>query len=318
VEATIAYVVRLNAAPTRDADPQWWGQTGIVDARSAAGDDSWGCVVNPAGAVGFGAGNPDQTLYSAGESLIDDKFHVVIQTWGGGAMSLQVDDQDPVVSTSGVSELPRGATGMALGGLATGEPEARFAGQLAEVRFYDESLSAVELDTVRRELVEKHGLGGGGINVPPFEIIARGINGEGQFYVTIESVAGANYRLLHKASLSEADWTEVASGRAGGATLTLTDPRGAAPGGYYQVVADATTGGELEPFMILRGGVSGPNEAYLVVQSVAGHTYKLLKQAALGGPDWVEVDSVTAAGEETILTDSEASTASAFYRVLGE
>lgn len=318
VEATIAYVVKVNAAPTRDAGLQWWGQTGIIDSREAEADSSFGCVVNPAGAVGFGTGNPDQTLYSTGDSLVDEQFHLVIQTWGGGAMTLQVDDQEPVVSTSGVSELPRGATAMALGGLAGGEAEARFAGQLAEVRFYDESLSPTELEAVRMELVEKHGLDQGGVNVPPFKIIAQGFNGEGQFYVTIESASGVKYRLLHKADLTDADWTEVASARAGGATLTLTDASGAGQGGYYRVVADATGGGELEQFMILRAGMNGPNEAYLVVQSVAGHTYKLLKQVALGGPEWMEVDSATASGEETTLTDADASTGSAFYRVLGE
>lgn len=318
VEATIAYVVKINAAPARDADSQWWGQTGIVDARSAVGDDSWGCVVNPAGAVGFGTGNPDQSLYSAGGSVVDEKFHLVIQTWGGGAMSLQVDDQDTVFSTSGVSGLPRGTTPMAFGGLATGEAETLFAGQLAEVRFYDESLSPADLKALRTELFEKHGLGGGGVNVPPFRIIEQGFNGNGQFYVILESVAGVNYRLLHKAGLTDADWTEVVSGRAGGTTLTLTDNGAVGPHGYYQVVADATSGGGLEPFRILRGGMSGPNEAYVVVQSVPGHTYRLLKQVALGGPDWVEADSTTATGAETTLTDSDASTATAFYRVLGE
>jgi hypothetical protein len=401
VEATIAYVVKVNGAPTRDAHPQWWGQTGIIDAREADGDASWGCVLNPAGQVGFGTGNPDLTFYSFGDSLVDEAFHIVVQTWGGGAMSLQVDDRDPVLSVSGVSVLPRDAIPMTFGGLATGEAEAQFAGQLAEVRFYDESLSPADIEALRTELGRKHGLTDGGPNVPPFNIIEQGLNEDGHFYVVIESVAGVNYRLLHKTALPDAEWTEVTSARAGGPTLTLTDTTAlgldgfyrvvadasdggievppyaitdqgfngdgqffvtfdsvagatyrllhkaslsdtewaevasakadgvsltltdttnSGPGGFYRVVADGTSGGggDLERYSIQRMDLTDPGVVTVLVQSVSGHTYKLLKQEALGGGEWVEVDSQSAAGEQTTLTDSDAASASAFYRVLGE
>ncbi|RME94641.1 MAG: hypothetical protein D6766_05305, partial [Verrucomicrobia bacterium] len=264
---------------------------------------------------GFGVGAPDQTVYSGGDSLVDEQFHLVIQTWGPDGLRLQVDDAEPVWVTDGVSRLPRAAVAMVFGDLSGGG--ARVAADLAEVRFYDEALVDAELDTIRAELADKHGLGQG-VVVPPFSIIAQGFDADGRFFVTIESVAGVRYRLLYL-SPEGGEWTEIASARAGGAELTLADPRDPGVAGFYLVVADA--GGALpplEPFAILGGGFSGPGQGYVVVQSVPGHTYVLLKKTALGVGEWVEVDRATADGPETTLTDPDATGPTAFYRVLGE
>jgi hypothetical protein len=98
----------------------------------------------------------------------------------------------------------------------------------------------------------------------------------------------------------------------------LLDPNATGKTGYYRVMAEATGGGgELEPFAILRGAFSD-GAFSMVVQSVPGHSYTLLKQSALGGAEWQPVDTQTASGEETTLTDPNASDPTAFYRVSGQ
>jgi hypothetical protein len=130
-------------------------------------------------------------------------------------------------------------------------------------------------------------------------------------------VAGVRYTLQHTPGIG-GEWTDVGSVVAAGAQTTLRDANASGKAGFYRVVAEATSGGgELEPFAILGGRMAG-GQFSLVVRSATGHRYTLLKQNALGGAEWQPVDTRTAEGEETTLTDPQATDPHAFYRVRGE
>ena len=53
------------------------------------------------------------------------------------------------------------------------------------------------------------------------------VNRQGGFGVTFESVSGRSYTLLYKASLTDANWSEVSTVTATGASTTITDANGA-------------------------------------------------------------------------------------------
>jgi hypothetical protein len=142
-----------------DANP-WYQCSGLVDAEQGGVTIDWGTVFNGSGHVAFGIGSPDITTPSTGPSLVDGNFHVAVFTWGGGAQAVYVDQQTPV-TRSGVPTAARMSAGFAFGGILTGEGGAdrRFIGDMAEVRFYNTSLSATEASNVIAGLTDDHILG---------------------------------------------------------------------------------------------------------------------------------------------------------------
>jgi len=57
----------------------------------------------------------------------------------------------------------------------------------------------------------------------------------GQFTVSVATVSGSNYYLEHKVSLSDRDWTTVASVPGNDLVQTLTDPAATSAKGFYRV-----------------------------------------------------------------------------------
>ncbi|MCP5519466.1 MAG: hypothetical protein H7A45_19660 [Verrucomicrobiales bacterium] len=313
-EATIAYVFKANEPPTRNDGVEWSGKTGILDASQDGATNDWGCVLDENGQAGFGIGNPDGTLYSAGESLADGQWHVAIQTWNAGRMRLYVDERPVIASAGQVSRSPRGNGNLVFGGAADLSGDGMFVGQLAEVRFYNDGLAETEVAKVRDELAAKHGLGGGA-SIDPFPILASGFNNDGDYFVTIASVPGITYRLQKKAGLGDGEWADVASAGASGAELTLTDTGAGSGGGFYRVVADASSGSGGTPFPILGAGFTVANSFAVTFEAVPGGAYELLKKDGLAGATWTSVASGTATAATLTLTDTEATNPNAFYRV---
>jgi hypothetical protein len=137
---------------------QWWGKTGLVDAEEPGVVSDWGTVITETGAVGVGTGNPDNTTYSPGASLVDGNFHVAVFTWGSGSQSVYLNDR-AAMTQGGVSTAARNGAGISIGGIRTGEANRRFIGDIAEIRFYDAALSGVEATNVISQLRDTYILG---------------------------------------------------------------------------------------------------------------------------------------------------------------
>jgi hypothetical protein len=153
---SIALVLRVDQAGAGGA--QWYNNSGIVDAEQGGVTSDWGMVVNANGELGWGTGNPDQTLYSSSApSLVDGSFHVVVCAWGDGEQQINVDNAWTDLM-SGSSAAPRNDAGLSFGGIHTGEggSDRRFRGDLVEVRFYDTRLGGAEMTNVVEELRDLH------------------------------------------------------------------------------------------------------------------------------------------------------------------
>ena len=129
------------------SDGPWFQNTAIVDSNNLGLSTGWGVSINRSGqiAVGMGAGfgQDPATLYSTIEKLNDGQLHVATFTRSGVEMALYVDDRSPDTRNDG-SPLPRSESidmrfGNSLSGILP------FDGAIAEVRFYDGALSAVEV-----------------------------------------------------------------------------------------------------------------------------------------------------------------------------
>jgi hypothetical protein len=151
---SIAVVFRLNGAGV-GSQTQWYNNTGLVDAEQGGVTADWGTAVTADGHIGWGIGQPDQTVYvSSSPSLVDANFHTAIFTWGDGEQAVFLDNQY-TASATGASTLPRNNAGLEFGQLLSGANQALI-GEIVEVRFYDTKLSGQEATNVVQELQDLH------------------------------------------------------------------------------------------------------------------------------------------------------------------
>lgn len=149
---SLAYVFKADAVGQGGAS-FWYDNTGIVDAEEPNVVNDFGTAINNSGQVGFGVGNPDNTLYSA-NSMVDGDWHVAVFTSGAAGMALYMDGAAVVSNTATFTD-PRNDAGVAFGRLLT-DVNGYFSGSLAEVRFYDSALDATEAGTLIQELTQTH------------------------------------------------------------------------------------------------------------------------------------------------------------------
>ncbi len=152
---SLVYVFKADAVGA-NANAQWYGKSGIVDAEQPGVAADWGSVITETGNVGIGIGNGDTSLYSTGASLVDGAYHIAAFTWGGGVQSVYVDSRAPVSVASPTAA--RNNVGFSFGGINTDEGAAsrRLVGDLVEVRFYDTALTSIEASNVIDELRTTH------------------------------------------------------------------------------------------------------------------------------------------------------------------
>ena len=154
---SIAVVFKASSLGAGSDSSSWYQCSGLVDAEQGGVTIDWGMVFNGAGHVGVGSGSPDTTTFSSGASLADGAFHIAVFTWGAGSQSVYIDSLSPV-TRAGAGAAARMNAGFALGGILTGEGGAaqRFIGDIAEVRFYNTSLSSPEVVTLVQQLYDTH------------------------------------------------------------------------------------------------------------------------------------------------------------------
>ena len=151
---SIAIAFKVAGAGANDST-QWWGKSGIIDAEEGGVTSDWGTVVTESGQIGMGTGNPDNSTYTSGTTLVGPNYHVAVFTWGGGSQAIYLDNRAPVMQ-GGVSTTPRNSAGISFGGIRTAEVNRRLNGDLAEIRLYNTALSAIEASNVLAELSDTH------------------------------------------------------------------------------------------------------------------------------------------------------------------
>ena len=145
---TVAVVLATHAAGQDGAD-QWYNNTGIVDADQPVDSGDWGIAINGAGQIAAGLGRSARTVYSTQTALHDGRLHVAVYTRRGGSMTLYVDGQQAGRERNGDS-FPRDVTDMTFGSLQTDANY--FAGDIAEIRIYDDDLTATEAEQLNAQL----------------------------------------------------------------------------------------------------------------------------------------------------------------------
>jgi len=149
---SLAIVFRADAAGSSGS--QWYQNAGMVDAEQGGVTSDWGLAIDSSGRLGWGCGNPDQTLYSDVGSLVDAQYHAAVFAWGGGSKSIYLDNGWSG-SVSGVTTGTRNNAGLAFGRLLT-DVNSFFVGDIVEVRFYDTALDEAEATNVIQDLHETY------------------------------------------------------------------------------------------------------------------------------------------------------------------
>ena len=169
---SLVYVFKADAAGANDSGANWYGKSGIIDAEQGGVTADWGTVITETGNVGFGFGAADTSSYSTGASLVDSNYHVAVFAWGGGTQTIYVDTRAPVSTASATAA--RNNAAFSIGGINTDENGAvrRFVGDLAEIRFYDTSLTSLEASNVISELRDLHIFG----NLPRIQLFTASTN----------------------------------------------------------------------------------------------------------------------------------------------
>ncbi|MDG2383927.1 MAG: CotH kinase family protein [Pirellulaceae bacterium] len=149
---TVVVVFATSSADLGSDSRFWFDQTGLIDTSQFGFADDWGMSLNGEGQVAAGIGKRATTQLSTQTGLNDGSPHVATYTKGGDTISLYVDGQ--VDSTSGVSQAPRAAREMWIGAITGGVFP--YAGDVAEIRIYDDDLTPDEAEELNSELLDQY------------------------------------------------------------------------------------------------------------------------------------------------------------------
>lgn len=154
---SIAMVFKADAVGA-NANSQWYGKSGIVDAEQPGVTQDWGTVIDQNGHLGLGIGSLDATLYSGSSpSLVDGKYHAAVLGWGSDIEYIIIDNSYIDVSQT-QTLAPRNDAGFSIGSIHTGEGGAtrQFVGDLVEIRFYDGYLDPSAAVQIISDLTDAH------------------------------------------------------------------------------------------------------------------------------------------------------------------
>ena len=146
-------VVFRTSTPGAGGAGQWWQNSGIVDGEVGGVTNDWGLVIDGAGQVGAGLGNPDLTLYSNGRNLADGAQHVAIYSRRGGTFQLYIDG-GIAFQADGAGVATRMSADMVFGALQTNLNH--FRGDIAEVQVMNGALDAGQADQLATDLGSKY------------------------------------------------------------------------------------------------------------------------------------------------------------------
>jgi hypothetical protein len=136
---TIVFWIRTTAT---GGTPQWYNGRGLVDGEvgGAANDFGISLVGNK---VGFGVGNPDQTLTSI-KAINDGNWHQVVATRhsASGALALYIDGLLDN-SATGPTGARTAAPALRMGSLQTGNNF--LSGSLSDVAFFEQVLTSTQV-----------------------------------------------------------------------------------------------------------------------------------------------------------------------------
>jgi hypothetical protein len=151
-----AAVVFRAGSPGIGGAGDWWANAGLVDAEQGGSTEDWGMSFSAEGRVAAGIGNPDVSVYSRG-GLDDGRAHVAVLVRSAGVLSIYVDGRLQQ-QRADASTLPRNVADLVFGSLQTNQNG--FSGDIAEVRLYDNDLTASQVQRMAAELDAVYGLPG--------------------------------------------------------------------------------------------------------------------------------------------------------------
>ena len=143
---SVALVFKADAAGVGASGGQWGSQTGIIDdtpAGSGGGND-FGISISASGDISAGLGGVSTTtICKTNYNLVTSTYHVAVASYDtlNRQMSLTVDDQPTVISSSPISSGTMADNDIILGGSSYEASSRYFSGAIAEVRFYDGALT---------------------------------------------------------------------------------------------------------------------------------------------------------------------------------
>ncbi|MCP4193349.1 MAG: tandem-95 repeat protein [Planctomycetaceae bacterium] len=137
-----------------DGTGNWFQGTGLVDANTLGFGRDWGIAISGNGRISAGMGNgfghPPTTVHSEQTGLNDGDLHTVVLTRSGSTISLFIDGEASG-STAEVHGQPLADLAFTIGMLQTNQNP--FSGDIPEVQFYGDDLSAAEIVDFHNEML---------------------------------------------------------------------------------------------------------------------------------------------------------------------
>lgn len=151
-----AAVVFRTASPGVGGVGDWWANAGLIDAERPVSAADWGIAFDASGRIAAGIGDPnfDASAYSQ-PGLADGRAHLAVVTRAGGVLSIYIDGRLQATRND-VSTLDRDVADLVFGSIQTGGNG--FTGDVAEIRLYDEELTASQVQRLATELDATYGL----------------------------------------------------------------------------------------------------------------------------------------------------------------
>lgn len=215
-----AVVFKTQAPGTGSSGSPWWQQSGLVNNETGGVVDDWGVTVDAVGQISLGLGNPDVTISQLGYNTVSPLFHVVVGAVDtlNGQMRLTLDDQPMTTNTTGISVDTRANYNQRFG-------DRGFAGQIAEIRFYNGALNTAETTNLISALQATYNLVWPDQALCSISAAGRGEDLGNDVVCTVTIPAGVNASSSKTVTVTSSNATAVTVG--GGATLTLTFAAGA-------------------------------------------------------------------------------------------
>ncbi|HVU58511.1 MAG TPA: LamG-like jellyroll fold domain-containing protein [Puia sp.] len=144
---SIGYWFKTNM--TAPSSTQWYGGSALVDAEVCGGTSDWGTALINGGAVAFGIGNPDITIFSPATGYNDGNWHFVTATRAAaaGTINLYIDGAQ-VATTTGTATTARTAPTIIGLGRNVCVAAGVYTGSLDDVIAYARTLTSTEVSNL--------------------------------------------------------------------------------------------------------------------------------------------------------------------------
>ena len=244
---SVVLVFEADAAGVGASGTPWGSQTGIIDDTpigSFSGND-FGISISGSGEISAGLGGTStSTISDINYNLVTSTYHVAVASYDtlNGQMSLTVDDQPTVASSSPISSGIMADNDIMLGGSSYEALTRYFSGAIAEVRFYNGALTVAQATNLIYTLKSNYSIlypSEVSVSLTPANATVFGTN-NAILTLTIPQVANASHAVT--VTVTNNNPSVVSLQGAVGNVLTVTFPAGAT--NVQPVVVTGVAGGQ--------------------------------------------------------------------------